>query len=286
MAPESLKSLKKQIENGLGDYSRLQKKLASFLIDHWSEIPLMAITDIALETGLSTASVSRFTRRFGFKGFYDFKDKIKDELKAAFNPVDHFFQVEADLSGKKSLKKVARQDVKNINKLLSQISEQTFINLLHKVENADRVFIFGAGISSVLASFTRYVFNQVAKETHVLDEGDMPVEEKILLVTERDLIIMLSFFPYSKVTIEYAQLARERELDVIAISDNEFSPISEYVSTVVAIPRENILFITSISAYTVLINAVATEIALKKKESLTESLRQAEKILKRFYFLS
>lgn len=285
MAPDSPLSLKTQIENRMESFSRLQKKLASFLIDHWAEIPLMAITDIARETGLSTASVSRFSRQFGFKGFYDFKDKIKDELKKEFNPVDRFFRVEADLSGKKSLQKVARQDVKNINRLLSQISEQTFINLLHKVENAERVFIFGAGISAVLASLTRYVFNQVAKEAHVLDEGDMPVEEKILLVTERDLIIMLSFFPYSKVTIEYAQLARERDLDVVAISDNEFSPISEYVSTVVAIPRENILFITSISAYTVLINAVATEIALKKKESLTESLRKAEKVLKRFYFM-
>lgn len=286
MTADNQKNLKKQIEAGLNDFSRLQKKLASFLIERWDELPLMAITDIARETGLSTASVSRFTRQFGFKGFYDFKDQIKNELKSSINPVDRFFRLDADLSGKKSLSKVAKQDVKNINKLLAQMNEQTFINLLHKVENAERVYVFGIGVSSILSSLTRYVFNQVGKETHILDEGDMPVEEKILLITERDLVLLHSFYPYSKITVEYAQLAKERGLEVVAISDNEFSPISEFVSSVVAIPRENILFITSISAYSVLINAVATEIALKKKDSLTDSLKQAEKILKRFYFLS
>ncbi len=286
MAADRQKGLKKQIEEGLEHYSRLQKKLASFLIDRWDEVPLMAITDIAGETGLSTASVSRFTRQFGFKGFYDFKERIRDELKSAINPVDRFFRLDTDLSGKKSLSKVARQDVKNINKLLSQMSEQTFTSLLHQVENAARVFVFGVSISSIFSQFMCYVFNQIHKETHLLGERDISVEESILAVGERDLIVLLSFFPYSRCTIEYAQLAKEQDLNVVAISDNLYSPISEHVSSVVVIPRDNVLFTTSMSAFTVLVNAIATEIALKNKDNLTESIKRADRLLKRFYYSS
>jgi DNA-binding MurR/RpiR family transcriptional regulator len=207
-------------------------------------------------------------------------------MKNNIDPVERFRLIKEDLSGKKSLVKVAKQDVKNINKLLGQIKEETFSNLVSSVEKAKRVFTFGASISSIFAGLIRYIFNQVQKETHCLDESSVTVEEKILSVKKEDLIIFLSFLPYSKSTVDFAQLAYEQGLKVVAISDNEFSPISEYASLVVPIPRDNVLFTTSISAFSVLINAIATEIALKKKDALSDSIRDMDKTLKRFYYLN
>lgn len=283
---KSIKDLKKEIHKSLDNISRTQKKLAAFLIDHWNEIPLVSIEYISKETGVSTASVTRFTRKFGFKGFYDFKARIKEEIKNNIDPVERFRLIKEDLSGRKSLMKVAKQDVKNINRLLREIKEETFSTLVGLVENAKRVFTFGASISSIFASLIRYIFNQVQKETHCLDDGNVTVEEKILSVKKDDLIIFLSFLPYSKSTIDFAQLAHEQGLKVVAISDNEYSPISEYASLVLPIPRENVLFTTSVSAFSVLINAIATEIALKKKDKLTDSIKNIDKILKRFYYLN
>jgi len=278
--------LKEEIEKSLENISRMQKKLAAFLIDHWNEIPLLSIEYISKETGVSTASITRFTRKFGFKGFFDFKARIKEEIKNNIDPVERFRLIKEDLGGKKSLLKVAKQDVKNINKLLSQIKEENFCNLVSAVETAKRVFTFGASISSIFARLIRYIFNQVQKEAHCLDECSVTVEEKILSIKKEDLVIFLSFAPYSKSTIDFAQLAFEQGLRVVAISDNEFSPISEYASLVLPIPRENVLFTTSVSAFSVLINAIATEIALKKKDALSDSIRDMDKTLKRFYYLN
>lgn len=283
---KSIKDLKEEIQKSLDSISRTQKRLAAFLIDHWNEIPLVSIEYISKETGVSTASITRFTRKFGFKGFYDFKANIKEDIKFNIDPVERFRLIKEDLSGRKSLMKVAKQDVKNINRLLREIKEETFSTLVGLVEDAKRVFTFGVSISSIFASLIRYIFNQVQKETHCLDQGNVTVEEKILSVNKDDLIIFLSFLPYSKSTIEFAQLAYEQGLRVVAISDNEFSPISEYASLVLAIPRENILFTTSVSAFSVLINAIATEIALKRKDELTDSIKNMDKILKKFYYLN
>ncbi|MCP5106690.1 MAG: MurR/RpiR family transcriptional regulator [bacterium] len=284
--PKKKKCLKDQIEEKSGMYSRIQKKLATFLMEYWNEIPLMSIEHIAKETGVSTATISRFARIFDFKGFYDFKDDIKKEIKSIINPVDRFRQLKTDISGKKPLINVARQDVKNINKLIATTKEETFIKLVAMIENASRVFSFGASISSIFSNLIRYIFNQVQKEAHCLDEGNVTVEERIVSLKEDDLVIFCSFFPYSKSTVEYAQLAHERGLDVVAISDNAYSPISEYADLVLPIPRENVLFTTSISAFSVLINAIATEIAYNKKEKLTQSIKETDKALKRFYYLS
>lgn len=286
MTRKKKKSIKDQIQGETDSYSRIQKKLATFLLENWNEIPLMSIEQISKETGVSTATISRFARVFAFKGFYEFKDKIKEDIKITINPVDRFRQLKTDISGKKPLVTVARQDVKNINKLISMVKEETFLKLVDMIEKAPRVFSFGVSISSIFSNLIRYIFNQIQKEAHCLDEGNVTVEEKIVTLKKDDLVIFCSFYPYSKATISFAQLAHEQGLQVVAISDNEFSPISEYAALVLPIPRENVLFTTSISAFSVLINAIATEIAYKKKEKLTESIDRSDKILKKYYFLS
>lgn len=283
---EKMGSLREQIQEKSADYSRIQKKIAVFLLENWNEIPLMSIEHISKETGVSTATISRFAGQFNFKGFYDFKDRIKSEVKNNINPVDRFRLSKADLRGKKSLVNTAKQDVKNINKLLSMVKEETFSKLVDMVEKAPRVYSYGVSISAIFSGLIRYIFNQVGKEAFRLDENDIAVEEKILSINKEDLLIICSFYPYTRSTIEYAQLAKEQGLQVVAISDNELSPISEHASLVLAIPRENVLFTTSISAFSVLINAIAAEIAYKKKDELSETINRTDRILKRFYFLS
>ena len=278
------KNLHEEIKKSMGDFSRTQKRLANFLLDNWSEVPLLSIEAIAKKSGVSMASITRLTRRLSCKGFYDFKKQIKSEhMHNIANPVERFFSLKSDLSGKKSLIKAARQDVKNINRLLAVVSEETFLKLVESIEKAKRVFTFGIGISALFSNLAAYTFNQIQKETHSLDEGQTPVEEKILAIEKDEIIIFSSFYPYSKSTFEYARLARRLGLAIVVFSDNEFSPLSEFATLMLKIPRENVLFTTSISAMTVLLNAVAAEIAMKKKEVLGLSLKDQDRQLRTFY---
>jgi len=278
------RNLREEIKKSMGGFSRTQKRLANFLLDNWVDIPLLSIESIAEKSGVSTASITRLTRKLACKGFHDFKDQVKaEQMRSIVNPVERFFSLQADLSGKKPLIQAARQDVKNINRLLTSMSEETFLKLVAWVEKANRVFTFGVGISAIFSNLTAYTFNQIQKETHSLDEGHTPVEEKIMAIGKDELIIFSSFFPYSKCTVEFARLAHQRGLRIVVLSDNEFSPLAPYASLILKIPRENILFTTSISALSVLLNAVATEIALKKKEALALSLKEQDRQLRMFY---
>jgi DNA-binding MurR/RpiR family transcriptional regulator len=278
------KKLLEEIRGGLKGFSRTQKRLANFLVDNWAEIPLLSIETIAERSGASTASITRLTRKLSCQGFHDFKRQVKSEqLSHIVNPVERFFSLKSDLSGKKPLIQAARQDVKNINRLLTSISEETFQKLVQWVDRAKRVYTYGVGISAVFADLIAYTFTQIQKETHSLDEGRTPVEEKIMAIDKNALIIFSSFFPYSRCTIDYARLARKQGLRIVAFSDNEFSPMAPYASLILKIPRENILFTTSISALSVLLNAAATEIALKKKEALARELKEQDRQLRTFY---
>ncbi len=278
------KMLLAEIRGGMNGFSRTQKRLATFLLDNWAEIPLLSIETIAEKSAVSTASITRLTRKLACKGFHDFKRQVKSEqLRSIVNPVERFFSLKTDLSGKQPLIQAARQDVKNINRLLTSISEETFQKLVDWVDKAKRVYSFGVGISAVFSSLVAYTFSQIQKEALRLDEGNMPVEEKILSLRRNEIIIFSSFFPYSKCTADYARLARQQGLRTVVLSDNEFSPLASHAGLILKVPRENILFTTSISALSVLLNAVATEIALKRKEELGRSLKEQDRQLRSFY---
>jgi DNA-binding MurR/RpiR family transcriptional regulator len=278
------RDLKEEITKNVAGFSRAQKHLANFMVDNWAEIPLLSIEKIAEKSGVSTASITRFTRKLSCRGFYDFKNQIKSEhMHNIANPVERFFSISGDVRGKKSLIMAARQDVKNINRLLTTVSEETFLRLVAMIEKAKLVFTFGIGISSIFSNLIAYTFTQIDKRTHSLDEGNTPVEEKICRIDKDDVIIFSSFFPYSKCTVEFARLAHERELPIVLFTDDDYSPLSPYASLIVKVPRENILFTTSISALTVLLNAIATEIALKNKENLSQSLKEMDRKLRSFY---
>ena len=278
------RNLREEITKAMGSFSRTQKRLANFLVDNWAEIPLLSIEDIAGKSGVSMASITRLSRKLAFDGFHDFKNQVKGEhIRRMVNPVERFFALQTDMGGKKPLIQAARQDVKNINRLLTSISEETFLKLVDWVAGARRVFAFGVGISSIFSRLIAYTFSQIEKETHSLDEGHTPVEEQILAIRKDEIVIFSSFFPYSKCTVDFARLAHQRGLRIVAFSDNEFSPVAQYASLVLKVPRENILFTTSISALSVLLNSVATEVAMKKKDALGRLLKDQDRQLRSFY---
>jgi DNA-binding MurR/RpiR family transcriptional regulator len=278
------RNLREKIRKEMGVFSPTQQRLANFLVDNWAEIPLLSIEAIALKSNVSTATITRLTRTLSCKGFHDFKNQVRIEhMRRIVNPVERFLSLQSDLSGKKPLIQAARQDVKNINGLLSSISEETFLKLVEWVEKAKRVYTFGVGISAIFSNLIAYTFSQIQKETHSLDEGHMPVEEKILGIRGDEMVIFSSFFPYSKSTIEYARLAHRRGLKIVVFTDNEYAPLAPFASLILKIPRENILFTTSISALSVLLNAIATEIALKQKDALARELKEQDRELRMFY---
>jgi DNA-binding MurR/RpiR family transcriptional regulator len=278
------KSLLDEIRDRQPRLSRVQKKLALYLLENWPEIPLLSIESIAEKAGVSTASVTRFARQFSHHGFYDFKERVKrDAFRKAFTPLDRFRLTNADLHGKQSLTRVAEQDVKNINKLLLSAPEESFNKLVALLEKSKRVYAFGVGISEIFSDIIAHIFNQIRKETYNLKNSVQPIEEKLLELTSDDLLILISLLPYSRRTIEYARLAREGNIPVIGISDNELSPLSRYATLMLAIPRENILFTSSISAFSVLVNAAAADIALKRKDDLIEWVKDSDRKLRRFY---
>jgi DNA-binding MurR/RpiR family transcriptional regulator len=273
------KEITEKITSRYNSLPKNQKKIADYCINNFDKIPFVNVHDLSLATGASVASVVRFSQRVGFKGFSELRDAITGSLQKELTnkqmfPLFEKRRVEEDL-----LTEVANLDIKNINETLNLIERSTFNYVIDCISKSERVFTAGLGISYLLSEILAYQLTQVGISSSVLQHSHTLFNEHILFLNPKDLLIVFSFPPYSKETIEAAEFASKRKIDVISITNKHASPVTFFTKANLIVKSENMLFTNSFAAISVLINAIATACAIKDKQRAKKVLKESEEIM-------
>jgi DNA-binding MurR/RpiR family transcriptional regulator len=273
------KQIKDKIKGKYNSLPRNHKKIADYFIDNFDRIPFLNVQNIAKSTGTSVASVVRFAQRVGFEGFSEMRDAIAETFQDQINNKVIFPLFDKHTADEDLLTEVANVDIANINNTLNIIERKTFDYVINRILKADRVFTAGLGISYLLAEILGYQLTQVGIDSTVLKHTHTVFHEQVLFMNKKDLLIVFSFPPYSKETVEVSAFAKEKGIDVIAITNKQASPVTFHTKANLIVKSENMLFTNSFAAISVLINAIATACALKKKSRAKKILKETEEIM-------
>ena len=273
------KKIKEKIKGKYDTLPRNQKKVADYFIDNFDRIPFLNVQEIARSTGTSVASVVRFAQSVGFEGFSKLRDAIAESFQNQINNKIIFPLFEKHKADEDLLTEVANVDIANINNTLNLIERKTFDDIIKRILDAERVFTAGLGISYLLSEILAYQLSQVGIDSTVFKHTHTLFHEQILFMNKKDLLIVFSFPPYSKETIDAAQFAKEKNIDVIAVTNKYASPVTFCTKANLIVKSENMLFTNSFAAISVLINAIATACALKKKSRAKKILKETEEIM-------
>jgi DNA-binding MurR/RpiR family transcriptional regulator len=276
------KEIKEKIQNKFEELPKNQRKIANYFVDNFDKVSFLTVHDISLATGASVASVVRFAQRIGFSGFSELREAIADSLQDHLSNMQNFSLLDERKIEKDILSSVANLDIKNINDTLGIIEREVFDSAINMILKSDRVFTVGLGISYLLAEILAYQLTQVSVDAVAFKNNYCPFSEQIPLLNQKDLIIMFSFPPYSKDTIEVAKIASEKKIKLIAITNKEASPITFFSKINLIVHSENMLFTNSFAAISVIINALATSVALKNKARTKLLQRETTEILEKY----
>jgi DNA-binding MurR/RpiR family transcriptional regulator len=117
------------------------------------------------------------------------------------------------------------------------------------------------------------------KKATAMSGDTLSFTEQTILLNPRDLLITFSFPPYSRQTVEAAELAQQLDIPVISFTDKKTAPIVEFSQHVLIAKTDNILFTNSLGAISMLMNALVTEIALKEDQKVLAGLEKIEKYI-------
>ncbi len=256
-----------------------QRKVADVLLQRIREVPFLSVINLEDLSGTSKATVVRLAQSLGFSGYLELRERVREGAQSEISGAETYPLLSGE-SDEETLTAVAQQDVKNINQTITQIDRAVFVRVSEMFLKAAHVYTFGLGISSLLARVLSYSLNQVAVRSTPFAHEHETFFEQIHQVSPSDVAVAFSFQPYSRETIDTAQALASRGIPVVAVTDRVTSPVCFVSRAVLPIASQNLLFTNSISAISVLINALTTEVALRSKHRATDNLRKTEDLLR------
>ena len=263
-------------------YQRLpanQQRVADFILKQPHDLAFLTTDSLSKALKVSKATIVRFAQSLGYQGFTELQNEVLDAVQSSIRTPDSFMVELGKLKPDETLALVAQHEVHNINRTVQYIDRNTFSGAVEVLVAARRVYTMGVGISTLMAEVLSYGLNQVGIESQALASGRLRFVEHLALARRGDVVVGFSFQPYSKETVDAAKYARQRGLDVIAITDKLTSPITFHAHHVLAVQTENMLHTNSISAISVVINALVTDVALKNKSAASKMFKESTQIL-------
>ncbi len=241
-----------------------QKKVADFFLANVREVPFLSVTEIEHRAGTSKATVVRLAQSLGFTGFLELRRLLRAGFQSEMG-VSDIYPFPARITRTETLDAVAHQDLKNIQLTVQHLDRKVFHAIADAVIHAGHVYTIGLGISSLMAQVLAYSLNQVAVPATAFVHEYETFLDQVPFLRRDDLLIAFSFPPYSRETVDAVKAAADRKVRVVGITDRVTSPVSYRAAFVLPIRSTNMIFTNSISAISVVINALVTEIALKNR---------------------
>ena len=201
-----------------------EKKIANCIMERKREVVDMTVAELAQASGASDASVSRFCRRCGFKGFHQLKMTLARELSEESQA-----SVGNDISRRdigQSLQNILANKTEEIRQTVAMMDPENLDRILDIIQKARMVQLVAVGNTIPVALDAAFKFNQLG----------IPAATGTILETQtayafnlgkQDVIIAISNSGVSRRLIRILEGASGNGVTVISITNNPESPVAK-----------------------------------------------------------
>lgn len=226
------------------------------------------------ELGVSESTVVRFAVMLGYSGYPEMQKDVQDIIRNKLNTAE---RMKLSVGYKNILEKIIRTDMQNLQLTLEEISREDFNRAVEAIRRARKIYVVGLRSAASLAHFLGFYLNLILKNITVIKDMETVFEE-LVNINNKDLVIGISFHRYTRRTVEFLNLAREKGAQVIAFTDSVISPLAEYAHILLTARSDINSFIDSFVAPLSVINAILVAVSEKDKENVVHNLSELESI--------
>ena len=228
-------------------FTRNQKKIANYFMNHQFEISQKTLRETAAEAGVSEVSILNFVRKLGFDGFSTFKNWVHEQITQQIHPTyagldERFRGNRESRTSQNLLIDHLRMELHNVQQSLEQNPPDAYEKAADALTNSDRIFVVGLGSVEGLANrFARalyYLFDNVS----FLSGYYNGLVQALSRIKKGDTVLLLCFSRYYKTDIALCSMIHELGANLILISDSAVSPVAVYADHLLAATTGSISF--------------------------------------------
>lgn len=259
--------------------SKSAQKIAAIVLNNPEAAINITTAKLARQAAVSEPSVNRFCHSLGCEGFPDFKVKLAQNLANGTPKITRF--VESEDSVPDIIEKIfdsTHASLTNTQVLLDPGTIERAIDLLAQ---AHAIMFFGVGASGSVALDAQHKFLRF--NTPIVAHVD-PLNQRMIAagLDQQDVVVCISYTGRTISMIDVAKLAHEAGASVIGIT-TVGSPLARQCTLVLPVdtPENTDIYtpMTSRIDHLVLIDVLATGVALKRGARFSQHLQQVKDAL-------
>ncbi|MBP0579216.1 MurR/RpiR family transcriptional regulator [Labrys sp. LIt4] len=207
------------------------RQVAHFANDHPDEIALGTAAAVAENAGVQASTLVRFAKTLGYSGFSDLQQVFLARLKQRFPDYRQRVALlrtepnEGSLSAP-LLNGFADAATLSIERLRASADPGKIDEAIELLAGADIIHLVAARRLFSVAAYLAYAFGNLGQRCALVDHVGQLGKEQISLAGPRDVVLAISYTPYSPDTIELATIAHQRGNAILAITDSPASPLA------------------------------------------------------------
>lgn len=203
-----------------------ERKVADYVLAQRDQVQFMSITQLAEECGTAEATISRFCRSLGLKGFNAFKIELARGYVSDKQPPRH-----AQDSTEGRSKKVGDLAIEAVRQTIDLSRPQEVAQAVAMIEQAPRVMCIGSGGSMIIASECAHLFSTVTTKFFTMSDSHRQMSAAAIM-SPGDVIILFSYSGATTNGIEVLELAKQQGIQTILVTRFSKSPAAKLADVV------------------------------------------------------
>ena len=252
-----------RIQSQYKTFSKGQKRLASYILEHYDKAVFLTAAKLGKEAGVSESTTVRFATQLGFEGYPEFHRALEELVRNKLNSIQRMKVTYGNVPQVEILDRILHSDIEKIKMTMESIDHDAFNMAVNTLSAARNIYIIGIRSCAPLANFLGFYMNYIFEGVHVLTtHNTSEIFEQMVRINEDDVVFGISFPRYSMLTLKALEFANKRQAKVITLTDSVHSPINLYSSCNLIARSDMASIVDSLVAPLSIINAIVVALCM------------------------
>jgi DNA-binding MurR/RpiR family transcriptional regulator len=273
-------TLSAYIQARFDEFSRSQKDVAQYIVDHLDEVAFQTAEELARRANTSSSTVVRFSQALGFEGFPELQGSAREEYRrrvaaglasangdapTAAAPLFSLDQSEFETA-------VAADHV-NVEETARRVSRRDVEAAIDAISQARRVLIAGTDQMAFFASYLRHLLMLLDLQADLVASPSQEALSRLGRIDAETLVIGLSAGRPHPLVVRAMKLARHRKARTVAITDATLSEVAKLAQVRLYYSSNSPAYVRSHTALLSVIQALAYGVYSRDAEQYADRIK-------------
>ncbi len=275
MTPESV--LETRLATSERRLNKSRQRLLQTILESADQTYHLSSRALAERYQVDPATIVRTVQALGYEKFADFAADLRDHFVGRISPYALMqAQAREGRSPRDYVRQSLEEDFERVRSLRSSLQIGHVMSLSRQIHRSRRIVVVGVDLAASLSWFLAYGLRALGGDAEAPVGSAGNLLHHVRFLTEKDLVIAISFRKCLRETVDAVRRARTRGVPTFGITDGSATPVARYCDRHITVSLESSSIPGSYVAAMAAINTIIVAYAHQTPKKSLAALRQTE----------